>query len=122
MISRLFTLWIEGLVAAFMVIRARLRARERFQLRATPGSFVLSSPGQSPSEALLAFDGSQPANVPERVLQQTRGAIIEIVVPKDAILQRELDGLPAESFPYVQQVVLHQLETHFPWRANDELH
>jgi general secretion pathway protein L len=122
MISRLFTLWIEGLVAAFMVMRARLRARERFQLRATPGSLVLSSPGQSPSEALLAFDGSQPGNVPEKVLQQTRGAIIEIVVPKDAILQRKLDGLPAESFPYVQQVVLHQLETHFPWRANDVLH
>jgi general secretion pathway protein L len=122
MISRLFTLWIEGLVAACMVIRARLRPRRRFQLRAASGPLVLSSAGQSPSEALLAFDGSPPGHGPEKVWQQTRGAIIEIVVPKDAILQRKLDGLPAESFPYVQQVVLHQLETHFPWPANDVLH
>jgi general secretion pathway protein L len=122
MVSRLFTLWIEGLVAACMVIRARLRPRRRFQLRANSGPLVLFLVGQSAPEPLLTLDGRQPDRVPEKVVQQTRGGIIEIVVPRDAILRRKLDGLPAESFPYVEQVVLHQLETHFPWRANDVLH
>jgi general secretion pathway protein L len=122
MISRLFTLWIEGLVAACMIMGAWLRPRGRFQLRATSGPLELSSVGQSPPEALLAFDERQPGQVPEKILQQTRGATIEILVPKDAILRQKLDGLPAESFPYVEQVVLHQLETHFPWRADDVLH
>ena len=122
MVSHLFALWIEGLVAACTVIRARLRPREKFQLRANSEPLVLSSVGQSASEPLLILDGSRPDRVPEKVLQQTRGGIIEIVVPRDAILRRKLDGLPAESFAYVEQVVLHQLETHFPWRANDVLH
>jgi len=122
MISRLFTLWIEGLVAACMLIGARLRPRGRFRLRGISGPLVLSSVDQSPSEALSSFDESQPVRIPEKILQQTRGAIVEIVVPKDAILQQKIDGLPAESFPYVEQVVLHQLETLFPWRANDVLH
>jgi general secretion pathway protein L len=122
MISRIFTLWIEGLVAACTVLRAWLRPRARFQLRVNSGPLVLSSVGRSEAEPLFVFNGSQPDRVPEKVLQQTRGGVIEIVIPKDAILQHKLDGLPAESFPYVGQVVLHQLETHFPWRANDVLH
>ncbi|MGA7328569.1 MAG: PilN domain-containing protein [Rhodomicrobium sp.] len=55
------------------------------------------------------------------LLEQTKGSQIEIVVPDTAILENQLDPLPAESRPYVDSVVRHRIETLFPWRAADTL-
>jgi general secretion pathway protein L len=56
------------------------------------------------------------------LLAQARGQIIEIVLPPTAVLERRLDLLPAESRPYVENVVRHQIESILPWRASDVLH
>jgi general secretion pathway protein L len=66
-----------------------------------------------------AGDGSGP--LARRLLEQTRGSQIEIVVPDTAILENQLEPLPGESRPYVGNVVLHRIETLFPWRAAETL-
>jgi len=99
-----------------------LRRPRRFQLRANSRPFTLYSLAAPAPELLLTIDGDQVDKVPDKVLEQTRGGVIEIVVPDAAILQRQLDVLPAESLPYVENVVLHQMDTMFPWRAPDSLH
>jgi general secretion pathway protein L len=122
MISRVFALWIEGLAAAWTAVGGLMRGQRRFQLRTNSRRFMLYSAGQSVPDLLLTIDGERLDTVPERVLKQTRGGIFEVVVPAAAILRQRLDVLPAESLPYVEKVVLHQLETLFPWRAEDALH
>jgi len=122
MIPRLFALWVEGLASAWVAVETLFRRPRRFRLRTNSGSFTLYAVGPSASEPLLTMDDDRLDKVPEKVLEQTRGGIIEIVVPAAAILQRQLDVLPAESLPYVENVVLHQVETIFPWRASDILH
>jgi general secretion pathway protein L len=82
----------------------------------------LYSVGLSTSEPLLSIDDSQLDKVPPNVLERTRSSIFEIVVPASAILERHLDVLPAESLPYLETVVRHQMESTFPWRASDILH
>ncbi len=122
MLQRLFTQWIDGLATAWMAVEGWLHRPQRFQLMANSRPFALYSVGQSQPEVLLTIDADRVDAVPDRVLGQTRGAIVEIIVPAVAILERRLDVLPAESLPYVEKVVVNQLETIFPWRAADILH
>ena len=122
MIARLFVLWIEGLAAAWVAVDSLLRRPRRFQLSANLQSLTLYSVDQSPPKLLLTIEGDRPDKVPDNVLQRTRGGIVEIIVPAAAILQRRLDVLPAESLPYLEKVILNQLEAIFPWRAADILH
>lgn len=122
MIPRLLTVWIEGLAAAWVAVGTLFRRPRHFQLLANSRPFKLSSVGGSTPKLLLTIDGDRHGKVPDKVLERTRGGIVEIVVPAAAILERRLDVLPAESLPYVEKVVLHQVETLFPWRASDILH
>ena len=99
-----------------------MRRRRVFQLRANTRPLSLYAAGQSSPEPLLSVEDVHHTKPPQKVLEQTRGGIIEIVVPPAAILQRRLDPLPAESLSYVEQVVAHQVESLFPWRAAHVLH
>ena len=122
MISRLFKLWTEGLAAAWITARASMRRRQVFQLRANTRPLSLYAAGPSSGDRVLCVEDVQLTKLPQKVLEQTRGGIVEIIVPSAAILQRRLDPLPAESLSYVEQVVAHQVESLFPWRAEHVLH
>jgi general secretion pathway protein L len=122
MIPRFLVLWIDGLAAAFVALESLWRRPRRFLLRANLRPFTLYSLGGSAPQLLFTFDNQHPDQVPEKVLEQTRGSLIEIAVPAAAIMQRRLDVLPAESLPYLEQVVQHKVEAMFPWRAADILH
>lgn len=122
MIPRLFILWIDGLAAALVAVEALLYRPRRFLLRSNSRPFKLYFAGEAAPELLLTVDENRLDSIPDSVLARTRGGIIEIVVPEPAILQRQLDVLPAESLPYVENVILHQLDRIFPWRAADILH
>ena len=123
MIQRLFMLWVEGLAAALVAVEALLHPPRRFLLRSDSRPFKLYPAGEAVApEPLLTINEDRLDKIPDGVLEATRGGVIEIVVPDAAILQRRLDVLPAESLPYVENVVLHQLDRMFPWRAADVLH
>jgi general secretion pathway protein L len=121
MILAAFHWWSEGLAAGLSQLAKAVRRPRRFELHAQGGALVLRGTDQgSDPAAILPPDGS-PAALPVEVLRRTRGSRIDIVVPAAAILERRLD-LPGESRPYVENVVRHQLETLFPWRAADIVH
>ena len=119
MIRQAWEWWSEGLAAAFLQLERALSQPRRFRLDSRHQPFMLQ-----PLET-----AGQPIEISERpgapqddVLQQTRGSAIEILVPPEAILEGRVDPLPAESRPYVESVVLHQIGKLFPWRAEDVLY
>ena len=121
-ILRIFGMWVDGLAAAFVWLQTRLHQPRRFRLRATSHPMVLYPFGKSASDPLLVVGSLKVDELPTEITEQTRGGIIEIIVPAAAILEKRLDPLPAESLPYVANVVLHQIDTIFPWRSTDVLH
>jgi general secretion pathway protein L len=122
MMARLFALWVEGLAVALAGAETRLRRPRRFQLRASSEPLRLYSITHSAPKLLLSIDGDRLNALPASIREQTRRGIVEIIVPPSAILHRVLDVLPAESLPYLETVVRHQMETSFPWRAADVLY
>jgi general secretion pathway protein L len=122
MMAGLFAAWVEGLGVALAGVETRLRRPRRFQLRANSEPLTLYSITHATPKLLLTIDGGHLNALPASVREQTRGGIVEIVVPPSAILHRALDVLPAESLPYLETVVRHQMETSFPWRADDVLY
>jgi len=118
--SRIFTLWIDGLATALVWAGMRWRRPRRFRLSAHAQPLSLYAANQS--KPMFSVDPKQLDKLPSKVLAQTRGSIFEIIVSPAAILERRLDPLPAASLPYVENVVLHQIDTLFPWRAADILH
>jgi general secretion pathway protein L len=124
MISQILTWWSDGLAAAWFAAERILRRPRRFQLRAAARPFALWSAKASARQPIVSFefdDDQRMVKLPAEILQQTRRSLIEIVVPSAAILERQLDPLPGESRPYVENVVRHQIETLFPWRTADIL-
>lgn len=118
----IFGMWVDGLAAALVWLQSWLHHPQRFRLRATSNPMVLYAVGQSASDPLLVVNSQKADELPPEITQQTRGGIVEIIVPAAAVLERRLDPLPAESLPYIQNVVLHQLDSIFPWRSTDVLH
>src|ERR1700728_2201461 len=122
MILRIFAAWIDGLANAVIWVENRFRHPRLFRLNAAFQPLTLRSLDTSTQKRSASSTTTQFDNLPQEVTRETRGGVIEIVVPGEAILERQLDPLPGESLPYVEQVVQHQLEQIFPWRATDILH
>ena len=122
MLSLLFARWVDGLSIAFLWVATSLRRPYRFRLRSHSNSITLSRLHGSIDEPVFSVEAGYVDELPANLLEQTRNSTIEIVVPVPAIVQRRLDPLPLESLPFVDKVVLHQIESIFPWRSNDILH
>jgi general secretion pathway protein L len=118
---RAYNWWCEGLAAALAWVAHALRPPRRFQLRTLVAPFALNPISGSRERSPIGLPDEPARGVPPKVLQQTRGGVIEVVVPSAAIIERRLNPLPSESRPYVESVVQHQIEGLFPWRAADAL-
>lgn len=125
MVSQAFDWWSRGLAAALINAEKAVHRPRRFRLHAQARPFELHPMDGSTSRPVASIklpDDLGAGALPEHVLQQTSGSVIEVVVPSAAILERRLDPLPGESRPYVDNVVRHQIENIFPWRGADVLH
>lgn len=123
MIARTFAAWIEGMSNAIIWAESHFRHPRHFRLNTTSQPLTLYSlEDPSARKKSASISTSRFDDLPPDVAQETRGGIIEIVVPAQAILERQLEPLPAESLSYAEQVVQHRLESIFPWRAADILH
>src|SRR5262245_43261465 len=94
--------WCEGLAAAFTWFAGAVRPPRRFQLRTAAAPFVLHAMSNRGAQSAIQVPDAPERGVPAEVLQQTRGSVIEVIVPPAAILERRLDPLPSESRPYVE--------------------
>lgn len=119
MFKQLFVLWTDALAAALVQMETLLRRPEGFQLPADARPLRLYS-DRNPNP-LYTFD-SQVADLPQQLLARTKGGSFQVRVPAAAIQERTLDVLPVESFPYVESIVVHRIESLFPWPASDTLH
>ena len=125
MIAEWINWWSEGLATALLSVEKGLHPPRRFRLnmRARPATLQPVGGSKDGAEtAVLLPAGSPSTPLPDEILQKTRGSIIEISVPAAAILERKLDPLPGESLPYIDNVVRHQIESIFPWSADDALY
>jgi general secretion pathway protein L len=123
MLALLFARWVDGLAAAILWLATRARQQARYRLRSESQSISLFHVNNSLEKRAFSTDPHKlQADFPAKLLQQTRNSTIEIIVPAAAIIERRLDPLPAESLPFIDNVVLHQIEAIFPWRASDILH
>lgn len=120
MILRAFDWWSEGLAAGLTRLASAIRRPRRFRLDKDAQTFLLRS-ADGGAQPIIRLPDRPGGIVPADIAQRTRGSVIEIIVPAAAILERRLD-LPSESRPYVENVVRHQVETLFPWRASDVVH
>ena len=114
--------WSEGLAAQMFEIADRTRQPRRYRLHANARPFVLSDLQGVAMGAIETKANGTIREPPAELLAQTRDQIIEIMVPRTAIVERRLDPLPAESRPYADDVVRHRIESLVPWRASDVLH
>jgi len=124
MIAERFRWWVEGLATALLAVQRLVRRERRFRLQDTDGSFSLKLANSRRNDAIGSIEIPQALSdgFLSRIRPQTRGSVIEITVPPAAVLEQQLDPLPKESKPYIESVVRHQIETIFPWSAQDVLH
>ena len=119
----IFAAWIDGLANAIIWTQRRFRRPRFFRLNTMSQPLTLHSlDDPSARKKSTPITTAQFDELSPEIAQETRGGTIEIVVPAEAILERRLQPLPGESLSYVEQVVQHQVETIFPWRAADILH
>ena len=111
--------WIDGLVDTVLMAEARLRRVPAVRLAPVPGGHaIVHADGRLGRRVLIAGPGGLE---PKRLARRFAGRIVEIVVAPDEMVSRRLGPFPAESRPYIDGIVAHQLERMTPWLAADTL-
>lgn len=112
---------VEGLIQAWAAVEDRLWPRRRLLLVQTAEGYTLHRPdGQVAVERLQL--GEPAADFPPEAGAIVKDGDVDIVLPVEEVLVRALDPLPAQSKPYLDGIVRHQLERLTPWRASDVLY
>jgi general secretion pathway protein L len=123
MILRVFKTWADNLAADWLDLAELARRRRRFGLSGAAWPFLLQPlDGAAVRGAGIEIAQGVAGEALAKICRRTRGSLFEVTLPPGALLERELEPLPAESEPYVETVVMHQLEKLFPWSAGDILH
>jgi general secretion pathway protein L len=122
-LGRAVAWFIDGLVEAVAAVEETLRRRGRLSLvHVEDGYAVEHQDGRrEPTRLRLEAENGTTRLAPEAPALALRGHDVDIVLPSDELLVRSLDPLPAESRPYLDGIVRHQLERLAPWRSDDVL-
>jgi general secretion pathway protein L len=112
---------VEGLIEAWTAIEDRLWPRRRLLLVRTADGYALRHPDGQTVIAGLPLTGELGV-ISAEAAAAVKDSDVDIVLPAEELLVRTLDPLPAQSTPYLDGIVRHQLERLTPWRANDVLY
>ncbi len=95
--------------------------RRRLLLVRSNDGYALQRPDGQVAVARLPLDGP-PEEIPSEAAALVKDSDVDVVLPAEELLVRTLDPLPAQSKPYLDGIVRHQLERLTPWRASDVLY
>jgi general secretion pathway protein L len=112
---------VEGLMQAWAAVEDRLWPRRRLLLARTAEGYTLQRPDRQAVVEGLQLDGPV-ADIPAEAAALVKDGDVDVVLPVEELLVRTLDPLPAQSKPYLDGIVRHQLERLTPWRASDVLY
>ena len=112
---------VDGLVKAWATVEDRMSPRRRLLLIRAADGYALQRPDGQIAVASLPLDGPA-GEIPSEAVALIKDSDLDVVLPADELLVRTLDAFPAQSKPYLDGIVRHQLERLTPWRASDVLH
>lgn len=109
--------WIDGLVDAVLLSEERLRRERPVRLAPVAGGHVVVHAGGRLGKCVLRVgpEGATPARLARRLTDR----VVEVAIRPEEAPIRRLGPLPAESRPYLDGIVAHQLERMTPWLAAD---
>jgi general secretion pathway protein L len=119
-VQKIVALWhwfVEGLTDATIACAAALDRRRSVQLvlEREPPQLRERSGNEIGRIRLDQPASTEPASLREKLA----GAYLDVVVPSTLVLHRSLNSLPAESAPFLEAFVRHQIERITPWKVAD---
>lgn len=116
--------WIDGLAALLLAAAGLFSGGKRLTLRLQDGRWVIAAAGRGGQPVASATRGpsGEVELLPAGAEKSLAGARFEIAAPPGAVVVHRLEPLPAESRPFVDGIVRHQLDRFVPWRAADVLY
>jgi general secretion pathway protein L len=123
-LQQAFAWFIGGLVDTWTAVADGLRRRRRLRLvREGERYHIEHADGHRDAVPLDVEhrDGELQLG-PPNAAAALKDHDVDLVLPVEELLVRMLDPLPAESRPYLDGIVRHQLERLAPWRSDDVLH
>jgi general secretion pathway protein L len=114
--------WIDGLAALLLAAGGLVSGGKRLTLRLVEGRWVVAAGGRDGGRPIASVTRSASGEIelqPVGAEKALTGGRFEVAAPPGAVVVHRLDPLPAESRPFVDGIVRHQLDRFVPWRAAD---
>jgi general secretion pathway protein L len=124
-VKKALSWFIDGLAEALSGLLDRLHKRAPIKLVDIGGGFYALEQvdgKQEQARLKIAKKDDKAELQPPEASRQLADRDIDVVLPSDELLVRTLDPLPAESRPYIDGIVRHQLERFVPWRSDNVLY
>ncbi|MGB7258678.1 MAG: PilN domain-containing protein [Pseudolabrys sp.] len=115
--------FIDGLLEVVAVVDDRIRHRVPLRLVRADDGYAIEQPDgiREPQHIRLDRSGDMPKFAPAPAAAVLKDRDVDLLLPASELLVRTLDPLPADSRPYLDGIVRHQLERLVPWRSDDVL-
>lgn len=122
-VKRAMDWFIGGLLEVVAALDDRLRRRVPLRLVRADDGYVIEQPDGTREPQTIRIDRSSdvPKFAPVPAASVMKDRDVDVLLPASELLVRTLDPLPADSRPYLDGIVRHQLERLVPWRSDDVL-
>ena len=112
-----FDWFVDGLAEALLWVQNRRRGKPVTRVEMADGTTrVVAADGS----AIGHIVGAAPARFePPDLARRLAGAVVDIHIPPAWVFRRELEPVAAQSAPYLDAFVRHQIDRITPWRVAD---
>src|ERR1700712_3023548 len=108
LLRRAWTWFLEGLLDALLAGLDRARGVRTYRVEITGEGTTVHGPDGSPMGRL---SGGEPCRFdPPELAERLAGAAIDLVIPASWFFRRDLDPVAAQSVPFLDAFVRHQID------------
>lgn len=121
MINKLTAFWtwfVDGLTDAMMIVVAKFAKGRSAELLMDGEQAILRETSGRKLGTVFRIDDAH-VTEPPNLGETLEGVRLDVIVPEQLVLHRKLNPLAAESMPFLDAFVRHQIERVTPWRAAD---